>query len=137
MREHYTFKNTHSVEWMLALMSLSLLYVNIYLIDTIIMFEFRNHVKYFQKPYTSDTQSKYYFHQVWDLFHLFKLLGFLVLLSLIPYFFPLIRLSGLSISFLFRSSQRKGNCSLLWRTPEYRAGDAYVSLRACVFLHIN
>ena len=52
------------------------------------MFEFRNHVKYFQKPYTfSDTQSKYYTHQVWDLFDLFKLLGFLVLLSLILYFF--------------------------------------------------
>ena len=35
------------------------------------MFEFRNHVKYFQKPYTfSDTQSKYYFHQVWDLIYL-------------------------------------------------------------------
>ena len=56
---------------MLALMSLSLLYVDIYLIDTIIMFEFRNYVKYFQKPYTfSDTQSKYYFHQVSDLIYL-------------------------------------------------------------------
>lgn len=111
----------------------------LYLIDNIILFEFRNHVKYFLKFYSfSATQNKYYFHQVWDHTHLFKSIRFLVLLGLIPYFFPLTILcfrdkyfsSFLSLNpkgketvlqldtFAFWSSQRTFTWTVSWQRSE-------------------